>query len=81
MLASGQRVSVTVAADALVLGLILAALVAAADLYLQLIRRRARRRREVRDDDEALLRSLVRVFLAEEGKGTPSVASRELHDR
>lgn len=63
------------------LGLILAALVAAADLYLQLIRRRARRRREVREDDEVMLRSLMRVFLAEEANSTPSVAPQESRDR
>ncbi len=55
----------SVHADSLVLGLILAALVAAADLYFHLIRRRALRQREVREDDEAVLRSLVRVFLVD----------------
>jgi hypothetical protein len=55
----------TVDADPLVLGLILAALVAAVDLYFHLIRRRARRRRQVREDDAAGLRSLVQVFLAD----------------
>ncbi|MDQ5840671.1 MAG: hypothetical protein M3537_05915 [Chloroflexota bacterium] len=55
----------TVHADSLVLGLILAALVVAADLYFHVIRRRVRRQREVREDDEAVLRSLVRVFLVD----------------
>jgi len=55
----------TVHADSLVLGLILAALVDAADLYFHVIRRRARRLREVHEDDEAVLRSLVRVFLVD----------------
>ena len=55
----------TVHADPLVLGLTLAALVDAADLYFHLIRRRARRRRQVREDDDAVLRGLVQVFLAD----------------
>jgi hypothetical protein len=55
----------TVDADPIILGLTLAAVVDASDLYLHLIRRRARRRRELREDDDAMLRSLVRVFLAD----------------
>ena len=55
----------TVHADPLALGLILAALVDAADLYFHVIRRRARRRRQVREDDDAVLRSMVQVFLAD----------------
>jgi hypothetical protein len=60
-----EGVSMTVDVNPLVLGLLLAALVDAAVLYFHLIRRRARRRRQVGEDDDAVLRSLVRVFLAD----------------
>jgi hypothetical protein len=65
MLGSRPMGVMTVDADPIILGLTLAALVDAVDLYLHLIRRRARRRRELREDDDAMLRSLVRVFLAD----------------
>jgi len=59
--------------------LLLAALIAATDLYLVLIRRRERGRRDQRQaqaDHEAGLRGLVRVGLADGPRSTPTSSDR-----
>lgn len=54
------------ASDSIAWGLLLAALLDSADLYFRLIRRRASQRRMVSEQDDAVLRSLVRVLLVDD---------------
>ena len=55
-----------IASDSIAWGLLLAALLDSADLYFRLIRRRASQRRMVSEQDDAVLRSLVRVLLVDD---------------